>query len=313
MDNICCAPIVNGKRCSNYSADYSLCRYHADKTRPLYLKYKKYEDRNKDLISISNYTDLDIYMLLKIYNRLNRSYELRIAHHTVSYVSKLWDDGHKFYLERLVYKMLECERELSAKFLTADKVEIPNYEEEETEEESYVPINDIVSIRKKNKEIVDHSHVWCDIVPKLIEENEMQTKRRHKMICLLCFNINKVIVEDFKEAQGEDVTLNESLLGTICAIVVIITLMKMRRDGYSKKSVDPRLFQGFRLQDLITGELKYLYEEDKAKRFLLALINHKENFVKDYLSSIIGSISDVVNYVLDENGVTIYKNPKHLC
>ena len=307
MDNICCSPDENNQRCKNSSEDYNLCKFHADLTRPLYLKYKKYEERNKYYLSISNYIEYDVRYLLKIYNKLHTSYLLRLAHHTASYIPKLWDDGHIFYLERIVYKMLECEQALTVKFSSAPSQVLITLDDLDEEEESVPQIVDIETIKKENKKITDESYIWADVIPKLIELNEEQIKRRRTMTALICFNVEKVMLEGYKEETGQDIEIPEGMLLTICTLLLMLQMMKGRKDC-TRKGFDARLFQGLEIEDLISGQLKYLYNEKHAKDLLLALIKHKENNIKDWLTIVMKSIDIMVGSVIDGNDRIIFQN-----
>lgn len=279
-NTICCSPTNKGTRCSNICNNLdskSLCKVHAKKARPLYLRYKKYQKNNQRYITIANYDDLQIPLLLKIYHRLHQLYTLRLDHHKQYYMPSLIDEGHKFYLERLLYKMLECERALMVKFQSSGEQSnnLISYEEEEVDISTPGALSDQVErVKSKNKQVIDDSSVWLDTIPRLIAENQAEYTKRKTLLNLIYDRLKNTI-------EGRIGAMTDR----ICFIVIWIYLYCLHKDivrrADQNKNINTHhsLFNKilmknkFDVSDIVDGELKFIYHEKHAKDLLLNMIN----------------------------------------
>lgn len=267
----CCSPDVSGKRCTKPSNGYDFCPQHHEKARPLYNKYKKFEKENEKYIEATDYSSLDIETLLKIYSRLHTLYHLRMTHHTASYMPGLWDEGHKFYLEILLMRLMECEEELSAKFAssisTAD-TNITNTDDEELDSPNTKSTRiNINRVKRQTKEVVDNSSIWLDTIPKLIKENQRENRERKDMILKLYDHISNSL------EQGNKLVGKVGEYTTYIAILVYFYYTRKFEKGVnlSYQSFYSMMGDWHGMIDLLDGCFKHLYTKEHADHLFAQL------------------------------------------
>lgn len=166
--NQCCAP-SNGSRCPNIvlrqqDNEFKYCNNHHDQSIKLYLRYKKLSNRTDKMRLGRKFKTIQerIHYLLKFYVLLNKTYNARYKHQTISVDVSCQDKGHLYQLTKLQNLLMKCENlliELNDEFVIENinlMNEIEELSEEDEDNNIVINNNDIkeLCIKEQIKECI---------------------------------------------------------------------------------------------------------------------------------------------------------------